>query len=68
MQVNNNASKSNSKLIGRLVNEGQPQKTSLALQLIKNEEDEQLGSINSKHVASTSNTVNWQCDYISELN
>ena len=35
---------------------------------IKNEREEQLGSINSKLVASPANSVNWQFDYISELN
>lgn len=62
MQINNNASRSDSKSIVRLVAEGDPQKNSLALQLIKNREEEQLGSINSKHVASPANTVNWQYD------
>lgn len=62
MQINNNASRSDSKSIAILVDEGQTQKTSLALQLIKNREEGQLRPINSKHVASPANTVNWQYD------
>lgn len=34
----------------------------LLYSFIKNVEEEQLRSINSKHVASPANTVNWQFD------
>lgn len=40
----------------------------LPYSFIKSTEEKQLGSINSKHVASLANTVNWQFDYISEMN
>lgn len=34
----------------------------LPYSFINNEEEELLGTINSKHVASPANTVNWQFD------